>query len=77
MAIHEIEVWVLVDANGDYGVGRDEDGAKDNYDSEIDNSLIGSRMVKMTLKVEMPDAVELEAAIPCEQGKAIVTSIKA
>lgn len=52
----EVELWILVDENGDYEV------SKDACDLQADAGL-ASRMVKVSLKVPTPAAVELEAEI--------------
>ncbi|VTS00803.1 unnamed protein product [Gemmata massiliana] len=56
MGAVEIEVWVLVDENGDYEV------SKDASDLQPEAGL-ASRMVKIKLTVPTPRAVELEAEI--------------
>lgn len=73
MAMHEIEVWVLVDASGDYGVGRVEEDAYTSYNDDIDGELAGSRMVKLTLKIELPDPLTIEATLPAREGKVSMT----
>jgi hypothetical protein len=55
----EVELWVLVDENGDYEV------SKDASDLQADAGL-ASRMVRVNLKVPTPAAVELEAEIADE-----------
>jgi hypothetical protein len=55
----EVELWVLVDENGDYEV------SKDAADLQADAGL-ASRVVKVTLRVPTPEPVELEAEIAAE-----------
>lgn len=52
----EAELWVLVDENGDWEV------SKDVNELQAEAGL-ASRMVKVTIKVPTPQAVELEAEI--------------
>lgn len=52
----EVELWVLVDENGDYEVSKDA--------SELQAGAgLASRMVKVKLNIPTPAAVELEAEI--------------
>ncbi|AMV29267.1 hypothetical protein VT84_33035 [Gemmata sp. SH-PL17] len=59
----EVEVWVLVDEQGEYVV------SKDAGDLQADVGL-ASRMVKITVNVPMPKAVELVATVAEEPGAA-------
>ncbi len=55
----EVELWVLVDENGEYEV------SKDASDLQAEAGL-AARMVRVTLKVPTPAAVELAAEIAPE-----------
>ncbi|VTR92173.1 unnamed protein product [Gemmata massiliana] len=55
----EVEVWVMVDENGDYEVSKDVDDLQPE-------SGLASRMVKVTIKVPTPKAVELVATVAAE-----------
>lgn len=61
----EIEVWVMVDACGDYAVGTDEDSAKESYSDGI-GATEPARMVKVILTVPKPKAVTLRGTVPAE-----------
>lgn len=52
----EVELWVLVDENGDYEV------SKEAGDLQAEAGL-ASRLMRITVKVPTPAAVELEAEI--------------
>lgn len=52
----EVELWVLVDENGEYEV------SKDASDLQAEAGL-ASRMVRITVKVPTPAAAELEAEV--------------
>ncbi len=69
MAMHEIEVWVLVDQDGDYEVAKGADNAEERFKEEIGDCLAGSRMVKVTLTVEVPEPLTISAVIPAREGK--------
>ncbi|VTS03788.1 unnamed protein product [Gemmata massiliana] len=55
----EVEVWVLVDENGDYEV------SKDAGDLQAESGL-ASRMVKIKVNVPTPQAVELVGTVEAE-----------
>ncbi len=60
----EVEVWVVVDGPGDYGVGKDEEAATENYREDIGDSAGPMRVVKMTLKVPLPKIMEVTGTVP-------------
>lgn len=55
------EVWVLVDANGDYVVGMDADSARSSYADNIGglDECDGFRLVKMIVEIPKPAVVDL------------------
>lgn len=60
-------MWACVDADGDYGVGKDEDAATTAYDDKIGGRADrGIRYVKITVKVPLPVAIELSGECPAE-----------
>ncbi len=59
----EVEIWVMVDENGEYEV------SKEPGDLQAEAGL-ASRMVKVCIKVPVPQAVELEAEIEPEASDA-------
>jgi len=64
----EVEVWVLVDADGAAVADCDPDHLKDEYEAdhgEFDPAK-PTRLVKVTLTVPLPAAVELVGTIPEE-----------
>lgn len=62
-----VEVWVLVDAVGDYSVGADEEAVAARYAEEVGaNDSIAKRIVKVTLTVPLPRAVELVGVVSAE-----------
>ena len=68
----EVELAVLVDENGDYGVGSDAESAAANYTESIGeiDGQVGVRRVVVKLKVPKPTAIEVagEAAVE-EEGE--------
>ena len=61
----EVEVWVKVDANGDYAVGTDADNTQTAYADTIGtDDGTPCRMVKVTLRIPAPKPVEIECTVP-------------
>lgn len=70
----QIEVWVLIDANGKYVVGREQDDLKGAYEEHVgDLDTLAQRLVRVTLTVPKPRAVEVAATIAEEPAAAGVT----
>jgi hypothetical protein len=55
----EVEVWVMVDENGDYEVSKDADDLQPA-------AGLAARMVKVTVNVPTPKPVELVATVAAE-----------
>ena len=70
------EVWICVDAAGDYAVGKEESEACDAYEQTIGELVNcgGYRLVKLIVNVPLPDVVELQGAAPA-QGAAKLTVV--
>ena len=74
MEYAEIEVWVMVDENGDYGVGRDTDSMASDYVDNIGNDdTCSKRHIKLTIKVPKPKPLEVTFTLPDEAGEAFIT----
>lgn len=56
MEMVQVEVWVLVDEDGDYEVSKDASDLQPG-------AGLASRMVKVTLNVSKPRPVELQATV--------------
>jgi hypothetical protein len=61
----EIEVWVMVNENGEYEVGCDEDEVGERYSDNINDNL-ARRAVKVILTVPMPKPVTMRGTVPAE-----------
>lgn len=70
----EVEVWVIVDADGEYGVGFDEDTAADDYSNNGSSSI--RRVVRVTLNVPLPTVTEVEATLPALPSDGVVASVR-
>ncbi len=66
----EVEMWCAVDSNGDYGLGKDQDAARANYNDDVGDiaECDGFRLVKITVKVPLPIVAELTGEV-AEQGE--------
>ena len=69
----EVEVWVVVDANGDYAVAKDAESANTAFDEDIGRGEACTRMVKITLTVPVPKPVELVGIVPEEANAGTLT----
>jgi prefoldin subunit 5 len=72
--MQEFELCVLVDADGEYAVGKDADEARASYEENIQalNECSGFRLVHVTVKAALPEALQLEATAPEQQGAEVV-----
>ena len=59
----DIEIYVVVDSDGDYEVGINDEEATERYGETISASL-PRRLIKMTITVPLPRMIEVTAAIP-------------
>ena len=73
-AMHEIELWVVVDNEGDYAVGNDEDSAHETYNDSIGG--VTTRTIKLRLNVALPTVVELVGTVPATGQAAELTVIQ-
>lgn len=63
---HEITITVLIDEDGNYAVGADDDAAKEAWEGVSDN--YPSRMLHIELQVEVPAPTVLTATVPAQAG---------
>ncbi len=70
-----IELWVLVDAGGDFGFGRSGEEAAEHYEENIGGFPGASRLVKVTLNVPLPVVVELTGDVPAEASVAVALAM--
>ena len=70
------EVWILVDAAGDYVASHDADQLGELYESGVQSlaDCGGFRRVKVTVVVPLPVTVELTGMAP-EQGAAELAAV--
>jgi hypothetical protein len=67
------ELVLIVDGEGDYGIGKDFDAAKENYETDVGELSAcegGFRVVNLTVGVPLPEVVELTGDAPAVSGAA-------
>lgn len=64
----QVEVWVMVDADGDYVVAKDREALAEKYEEEFTtlNSEVTTRFIKLTVQVPTPKPIELTAVVADE-----------
>ncbi len=61
----EVEVWIVIDENGDYAVAATQEAAVERFADEVGGEL-ATRQVKVTLKVPLPKPLEMTGEVPAE-----------
>jgi hypothetical protein len=71
--VHEIEVWVLVDSDGNAVAHTDRDSIAELYDEQIGGeSAMARRLVKLSLKIPVPAEVALTGTVPDDGSPAVL-----
>lgn len=70
----EVEIWVVVDDDGNYAFGCDQDQAREAY--EEDFSGLCRRAVCVTLKVPTPKPIEVTGEVPAEPETGCELTVK-
>jgi hypothetical protein len=63
MVRKELEVWVAVDAEGSYESGTNEEEAGERYRDNVDNALLGFRLIKVLVSVPLPGPMTARAVL--------------
>jgi hypothetical protein len=68
----EVEVCVVVDADGNYAAGVDLESATQSYNDTIGalEAAEGFRVVYVKLSVPLPEAIVLVGEVPADQAQA-------
>lgn len=77
MTTATVEVWVVVDEDGDYAVGTGDDHAAERYREEIGDCEAGTRgmrRVKVLLTVPLPAPIKLAVTAPADDAAALVAA---
>ena len=75
MAKTNLEVWVLVDAQGDYAVGPCQPSSTEAYEQNVGSlaDANGYRLYQLNLTVTLPEVVEVSAELPEDGGDVALT----
>lgn len=65
--VHGIEVWVLMDTDGNYAVGKDQEDAETNFSEDIGDSSVPKRMVCFKAKMSPPAPLTVTCVVPDQQ----------
>jgi hypothetical protein len=67
-----IEVWIVMNEDGDYEVGKDEDDAVERFEDDVGGSF--RRVVKINVTMGPPEPQVANVTVPGEAGTIKVTS---
>jgi hypothetical protein len=71
----EIEIYLVVDAGGDYEVGLTDDDATERFGENVGGDSV-RHMIKMIITVPLPRTIEVAAAIPEKDGSSYTLDIR-
>ena len=68
------EVFLVIDQAGDYAVGNSPEAAREKYAEDIGelSEAEGFRMVKLAVRVPLPELVELAVEVPAVGNAALL-----
>jgi hypothetical protein len=59
-----LEIWAMVNEDGEYVATHDEDNLSDLYDDCIGGTPTNCRTVKLNLTVPLPQPIEVSGEVP-------------
>jgi hypothetical protein len=68
-----IEVWIVMNEDGDYEVGPDQDTAVERFDESKAGSM--RRLVQLKVSMSAPSVTEVDVALPDEAGQIVNVEI--
>jgi hypothetical protein len=63
----EIEMVCVIDQDGDYGVGKDEDSARQDYEDNIGGTPLCLRAVVCKVTVPLPRPIVLTGVVSVQE----------
>lgn len=71
----DVEVFVLVDEQGDYIASHDSAQLKEVYEQQVRelDGTMGTRIVRLVLTVPIPTEIVIKATVPCTEQPATVS----
>jgi len=70
--MQDVEVFVMVNGDGEYEVGTSDTEAQERFEENCTTEG-GRRLIKITLKVPLPEVVEIEGEVPDTEGTPVLT----
>jgi hypothetical protein len=71
----DVEVFVMLDENGDYVVADNGDSLDEKYAEEHGETNLARRVVKLNLKIQLPEIVEVSATIPADAAGEVALTV--
>lgn len=68
-----VDVFVVIDSNGDYAVGGNDDAALENFDNEVGGDR-PRRIVKLNVTMRLPVVTEVSVTVPDEAGQQVTAT---
>jgi len=72
MATKTLEVFLAVDADGDWYAGGEAETAVDNYNDNYSSQIL--RVVKINVTLTLPEVQEASVTIPDDAGQTVEAS---
>lgn len=71
----DVEMWACVDDEGNYAVGASDEEAREKYEEQVQalSEASGFRLVKVTVKVPLPEIVELTGEVSEDETAELTT----
>lgn len=65
MTTKELEIFAIIDSDGDYAVGADRDEAAERYENNVGDidDTDGFRIVRLVVQVPVPEVVTLSGEV--------------
>ncbi len=68
MAYQKVEVWVVIDSEGNVEAAGSADDAAERYNALDVDELLAIRFLKLKLDIEIPDPITISANLPAKTG---------
>lgn len=75
MEITTCEIVLIIDGDGNYGVGIDHGTAKENYENGDTNEDNGLRVYRLNLAVPLPVATVVTGTLPDVPGGEVALTV--
>lgn len=73
---HDITLVILMDGNGTYAIGNDEDNAREQWDDQSEGTPVdGLRVIELTLTIPAPKTTVVKATLPEDDQEPITLNL--